>query len=325
MNAAMEPTVFAVGGEGKGASGVAMFDMDETITAISLGDTLDDHWWADAQLRTEGNELRKLYLPFGDEIARLPFGPALSHANKRPFPASWREWGDGAAYSEVNNKMKFKYLARNNGENFEAIKNLVMTGRHFDPHRPECLSVKTEAEANIQSLANLFDALKKTHHLVVISINGTAVTNSFIRQVFPGVFDEVIGWEDLIDATTDAVEKKVSKVKEVICRYEQELGAGGRHIFVDDGSRYMAPVAECGVQPVLVRTEKVRCPIVPAFEENNKSGERWSGAFQGGKVKLGGLAADPDMIAAILAHAAADAAAPSYFGERTGEQLQQAA
>ena len=45
--------------------GVAMFDMDETITRLSLGDTLDDHWWADEQLRNEGKSIRRQFVPFG--------------------------------------------------------------------------------------------------------------------------------------------------------------------------------------------------------------------------------------------------------------------
>jgi hypothetical protein len=72
------------------------------------------------------------------------------------------------------------------------------------------------------------------------------------------------------------------------------------------------------VQPILVRTDRVECPVVPAFEENSKSGERWSGAFSGGKIKTGGLAADPSLVDAILAHVA-DATTPGYFDERTGE------
>ena len=297
--------------------GVAMFDMDETITKISLGDTLDDHWWADEQLRNEGKLIRQKFLPFGDEVPHLPFGPARN-TKRRPLPASWKDWGDGTAYSEVNNKMRLKYLTV---ETFEAIKNLVFTGKHYDSQRPdECLSVKTEAEAQIKALADLFKTLKKTHRLVVISINGTAVTKYFIEQVFPGVFDEVLGWEDLADTTTDAVEKKVLKIQEVVYRYEQELGSSGhRHIFVDDSPGYMEPVATaCNVQPILVRTDRVGCPVVPAFEENSKSGERWSGAFSGEKIKTGGLAADPSLVDAILAHVA-DATTPGYFDERTGE------
>jgi hypothetical protein len=305
--------------------GVAMFDMDETITRLSLGDTLDDHWWADEQLRNEGKSIRRQFVPFGTQVAHLPLGPAPPCHTTRPFgDGSWREWGDGSAYSEVNNRMKFKYLT--NSDNFEAVKNLVFTGEYWDPQRPdEYLSVKTEAETNIKALNDFFTTLKNTHRLVVLSINGTDVTRCFIDQVFPGVFDEVLGWEDLVDTTTDAVDKKVQKIQEVVRRFdEQSPGGEHRHIFVDDSPRYMEPVAAAcsSVQPVLVQTTRVECPAVPAFEENNKNGERWiaQGMQEGGKVKVGGLAADTGLCEAILAHCAAHVtnAAPNCFDKNTG-------
>lgn len=260
--------------------GIAIFDMDKTITNLCLGDTLDDHWYADKKMRPADQEVPTTGQAFWEVYLSL-YGPK-----------------------------RFEFLQ----ENFDKIREIIMT-----PNNGE-----STAEEYVSHLTAFFLRLKEEHKmkLVVLSVNVAPgerccllmicvhvcncvcrlpVTRFFINQCFPGVFDEVLGWEDLETGlplnTEGKANRKRLKIDALMQEFEQDAGHESPcTFFVDDSPTYCKLVGQ-GTQK---HVETFLVPLLekdPTFPQWEANGDnRFSNRF------IGGMTVESQVTQEILAY-----------------------